>query len=204
MGLRLSIDQVAAYCGVRRKTVANWIRAGKLPTVAARGAAPCVRQDDFVTFLEERGKPIPVDFIEDNKYRVLVVDDDPEVVRTLGEMLGTFRRFLVKTALDGLEAGLRLATFRPHLVILDIMMPRLDGYSVCSHIKADPGTTGMLVLAITGDGSEQTVEKILACGADGYLVKPVRLSQLQREIGQLLNDCHLWPVRPSAAQPATC
>jgi len=203
MGPRLSLKQVAAYCGVRERTVTEWIRAGKLHAISAKGKAPAVRQDDFITFLEERGDPIPVDFIENNRHRVLVVDDDPEVLRTLSEMFGTLKRCTVKTALDGIEAGLRLATFRPHLVVLDLMMPRLDGFAVCAHIKSDPATAGTAVLVITGDGSEQTIERVLAFGADGYLVKPIRLAQLRRVVAELLDETHASPAAPPPARPIT-
>jgi CheY-like chemotaxis protein len=129
-----------------------------------------------------------VDFIEDNRARVLVVEDDPEVLRALTEMLDTFHGCTTKTALDGVEAGLRISTFRPHLVVLDLVMPRLDGFVVCEHIKADPATAGTAVLAITGDGSPQTIERILTCGADGYLIKPIRLAELRRAASELLSE----------------
>ena len=198
MGPRLNIKQIASYCGVRSRTVANWIRDGKLPAISAEGQAPTVRQDDFITFLERRGDAIPVDFIEDNTHRILIVDDDPEVLRTLTEAFGLLMGCTVKTALDGIEAGLRLATFHPHLVVLDLMMPRLDGFGVCSHIKTDPATAGTPVLAITGDGSEQTIERILACGADRYLVKPIRLDRLRQVVGELLDELHPWPATRGA------
>jgi CheY-like chemotaxis protein len=188
MGPRLSVKQIASYCGVRPKTVANWIRDGKLTVIAAEGKAPAVRQEDFVVFLQQRGKPIPVDFIEDNRYRVLVVEDDPEVLRALAEMFETFHGCTTKTAIDGVEAGLRVSTFRPHLVVLDLVMPRLDGFVVCAHIKGEPTTAGTAVLAITGDGSPQTIERILACGADGYLIKPIRLAELKRAASELLSE----------------
>ncbi len=201
MGTRLSIQQIASYCGVRRRTVARWVRTGKLPAISAKGKAPAVRQQDFIAFLEQRGRPIPVDFIEDNKHRILIVDDDPDVVRTLVEMFATLKRCTVKTALDGVEAGLRLSTFHPHLVVLDLRLPRLDGFTVCAHIKTDPATAGTAVLALTGDGSEQTIERILACGADAYLLKPIRFTHLRRAVGELLGDAHLWPA-PSVPEHA--
>jgi excisionase family DNA binding protein len=194
MGLRLSIEQIASYCSVRRKTVAGWIRNGKLPAITPAGQPPAVRQQDFVAFLERRGDPIPIDFIEDNKHRILIVDDDADVLRTLEEMFGTFVGCSVKTALDGIEAGMRLATFRPHLVVLDLAMPRVDGFTVCAHIKADPATAGTAVLVVTGDDSEQTIERILASGADRYLIKPIRLAQLQHAVCGLLDDVHVWPA----------
>jgi len=200
MGPRLSIKQIASYCGVRTSTVTGWIRTGKLPAISAEGRPPAVRQDDFVTFLEDRGDPIPVDFIENNRHRILIVDDDPEVLRTLSEMFATMKRCTVKTALDGVEAGLRLATFRPHLVVLDLAMPRLDGFAVCAHIKNDPATAGIAVLVITGDGSAQTIERLLARGADGYLVKPIRLAKLRRLAVELLDDAHLWSTAPAPQQ----
>jgi len=200
MGIRLSIDQVATYCGVRPRTVTNWIHAGKLPAIRTQGDAPTVRQQDFIAFLEQRGEPIPVDFIEDNRHRVLIVDDDPEVVRTLTEMFSTFIGCSIKTALDGVEAGLRLRTFKPHLVVLDLVMPRLDGFVVCSHIKTDPATAGTPVLVITGDGSEQTIQRALACGADHHLTKPIHLPQLQQAVCELLDDIHIWPAQRAAQE----
>jgi CheY-like chemotaxis protein len=203
MGLRLSLDQIASYCGVRRRTVADWVRSGKLSSIERPGQAPAVRQQDFIAFLERRGEPIPVDFIEDNRHRVLIVDDDPAVVRTLTGMFDTFVGCSVKTALDGVEAGMRLATFRPHLVVLDLNMPRVDGYMVCAHIKTDPATVGTAVLVITGDGSEQTIERLLASGADGYLVKPIRIKDLQHAVCGLLDDIHVWPASHALHAGAT-
>ncbi|MBN1918017.1 MAG: response regulator [Verrucomicrobia bacterium] len=197
MGMTLTTDQIASYCGVRRKTVTEWIRSGKLPSISRPGQGAAVRQQDFIAFLRHRGEPIPVDFIEDNRHRVLIVDDDAVVVRTLTGMFDTFIGCSVKTALDGVEAGMRLATFRPHLVVLDLNMPRVDGYTVCAHIKADPATTGTTVLVITGDGSEQTIERLLASGADGYLVKPIRLKDLQHTVTGLLDEIHVAPASPA-------
>jgi len=77
-------------------------------------------------------------------------------------------------------------SFDPHLVILDLMMPGLDGFKVCAQVKSDPDTEHIKVLIVTGFGSEDNIERALRLGADGYLLKPLSVEQLQERVEDLL------------------
>ncbi|MFQ5887020.1 MAG: two-component system response regulator, partial [Anaerolineae bacterium] len=114
-----------------------------------------------------------------------IVDDEPSVVefieRALSEV-GEGYRF--ERASDGYEAGLKVASFEPNLVILDLVMPRVDGFEVCRRIKSDPETLGTKVLVVTGYPEE--VERAKESGADDYLVKPLRVEELREKVRNLM------------------
>lgn len=108
------------------------------------------------------------------KRRVLVVDDDPQINRLLVSLLKHRGkgRFVVETAQDGFEAGVQVQRFQPDVVLLDLRMPGLDGFEVCRRLKSEPSTASIVVVAMTGYGSEDVRRRIMAAGADQYLTKP--------------------------------
>lgn len=104
-------------------------------------------------------------------HRVLVVDDEPAIRETLSFML-EMEGFEVAQASDGVQALQQVRNFRPQVVLLDVMIPKLDGYRVCAAIKADPALTGVKVVILTAMGQVADRERAFAAGADAYLAKP--------------------------------
>ena len=84
------------------------------------------------------------------------------------------------------EAGIKVVQFRPDLVILDLIMPRMDGFEVCRYLKKDSATSGIKILVLTGYDTEENREEIMEAGADDYLAKPVETDDLIEHIGGLL------------------
>lgn len=110
--------------------------------------------------------------------RVLLVDDNPDVAHSLArlmEMLGHETRI----AFDGLEAVEVAAVFQPHLVLLDIGLPKLDGYDTARRIRAQPWGEQMVLAAVTGWGQEVDRQQAKAAGFDHHLTKPVNIEALQ-------------------------
>jgi two-component system cell cycle response regulator len=103
---------------------------------------------------------------------VLVVDDVLSNVMLLEGRL-TAAGFEVATAYSGLECLAKLANDRPSLILLDVMMPGLDGTEVCRRIKANPTTADVPVILVTALSQEQANDAVASAGADGYLVKPI-------------------------------
>lgn len=117
--------------------------------------------------------------------RVLVVDDEVPVIQLVREFLSRdSRRFNIETASDGYEALIKIGSFRPSVLILDVVMPRLDGVEVCRRLKADPATQNVRVLGLTGH--PENVRMLIEAGAEACLTKPVRLPELKREVDRLL------------------
>jgi DNA-binding response OmpR family regulator len=131
--------------------------------------------------------PIHNWFFSNDHKRILVVDDEQDLVELITEMLHTDHpEFVLATTGDGYEAGLKVASFQPDLIILDIMMPGLNGFEVCRHIKSNPETEHIKILGMTGFAIHHNIEKMLACGADDCLAKPFHIEELRTRIRNLL------------------
>jgi len=117
--------------------------------------------------------------------RVLIVDDEPNIVLSL-EFLMQREGYQVATAADGEAALEALAAQTPDLVILDIMLPKMNGFDVCRRIRADPRWQGVRILILTARGRETEVSKGLGLGADLYVTKPFSTKELMAQVKGLL------------------
>ena len=116
---------------------------------------------------------------------ILVIDDAPEIARLVGKILGKSYRLLV--AEDGEEGLARAIAELPDLILLDLNLPRLDGWEVCRRLKSDPKTRGIAIVIMTADEStSDDAERALKLGADEYLIKPFVREVLLHNIERLL------------------
>jgi len=118
-------------------------------------------------------------------YRVLIVDDEPNILLSL-EFLMQGQGYAVAAARNGDEALRLAADFSPHLVLLDVMMPAINGFEVCSKLRADSRQRGLKILILTARGRESEVKRGLSSGADAYLTKPFATQELTAMVQELL------------------
>ena len=119
--------------------------------------------------------------------KILIVDDEPNIVLSL-EFLMKQAGFEVRTAADG-EAALNvIAADRPDLVLLDVMMPRKNGYEVCQTIRAHPDWKDIYIVMLTAKGREVEREKGLALGANAYITKPFSTQEVVAQVRKLLAE----------------
>jgi DNA-binding response OmpR family regulator len=116
--------------------------------------------------------------------KVLIVDDEPNIVLSL-EFLMEQQGYETRVARDGEEALVEVERFRPDLVLLDVMLPRRDGFEVCQRLRAD-GWSDLKILMLTAKGRDVEIEKGLALGADGYVTKPFSTAELVARVSDLL------------------
>ncbi len=117
--------------------------------------------------------------------KILIVDDEPNIVLSL-EFLMQSKGYSVAVARNG-EQALRLASeFRPQLVLLDVMMPLVNGFEVCRRLRADPQQRGLKILILTARGRESEVKRGLNEGADAYVTKPFATQELIAAVEELL------------------
>lgn len=183
----LTASDIAQYCDVTSRTVAQWINDGKIKAYRTPGNHSRVTPEDFVEFLKEYNIPIPAEFQEKaGKKRVLIVDDDKEMVNSIKRILQR-ENFDFEIAYDGFSAGLRLNDFQPQLILLDVKMPGLDGYQVCSQIRKDQKNKDVKILIISGMIGRDDVKKLRELGADDVLLKPFDNQELLTTIKHLLS-----------------
>ncbi len=167
----LTPTEVARLLMVSPVTVRQWAQKGMIDAHTTVGGHRRFDQDVVKQFAESMG--IELDFgPASDTPRILVVDDDRQLNGMLVALLATQNRVEVDHAYDGFDAGIKIHQFQPTLVLLDIMMPGLDGIEVCRALKGNPDTRHIRVIAMTGHFTPELESKITAAGAEKLLKKP--------------------------------
>jgi len=117
--------------------------------------------------------------------RILIVDDEPNIVISL-EFLMKREGYEVDIAPDGEAALKALAEGRPDLVLLDVMLPRMNGFEICSRIRANPAWREIKILVLTAKGRDSEIARGLGLGADLYVTKPFSTRDLVAQVRRLL------------------
>ena len=118
--------------------------------------------------------------------RILIVDDEPNIVLSL-EFLLQSEGYEIAIAQNGSDALQQAATFRPHLVVLDVMLPVIDGFEVCRQLRADPLQRGIRILLLTARGRATEIQRGMDEGANAYITKPFATRDLVAKVRQLLD-----------------
>ena len=182
-----TVFTASKYCNVSSKTIINWIDAGYIKAYRTPGGHRRINRKDLETFMQNQGIPIPESLAENNRKRILVVDDDPIIVESIVQSLEEDEHdYDVISAADGFEAGLQVNHFKPHLLILDIMMPDIKGPEVCRRIKSNPETKDTRIVVLSAYLDEEKFAQMKAYGADACLSKPLPLPQLREEVARQL------------------
>lgn len=178
----MTTGQVAKALQVSIPTVKRWIREGHLQAFQTAGGHFRITDEEFGRFRAA----LKIPGAAEGPARILIVDDDANLLDALVESLGWSQGYKVEVAQDGYEGLIKVGLFRPHLLILDLRMPGLDGFQVCRRVKADPVTQSTKILAITAYPEDNARERILEAGADGFLQKPFQLPDLRAEVARLV------------------
>ncbi len=196
----LRISVVAEMAGVLASTIRHYTDMGLLKiggyTDGGHRLYPqkeTLLRISKIQSLSKRGLSLPEIKLELNQNlttkKVLVVDDDREVGEFMLELFKLrFPEWQVQVVMDGFSAGRKLLEFFPDLVILDLMLPGIDGFQVCRQIRADSHLKDTVILAVTGFDSSEMKDKIMKCGASGYLAKPMDMNVLVDQIKKLMEQ----------------
>jgi len=193
----LTTRQAAAHCRVSIPTLRRWIRAGELGAHLTPGGHRRIDLGEFQRFLRAQGRPAyPA---PEPRTRVLLVDDEPLVVQMLHDLL-IDGPFAIETAADGYEALVKVGTFRPALIILDVVLAGLDGIEACRCLRRMPETRAVRILGVTGHPS--MVPVLLGAGADACVTKPLDLDVVCREITRLTSAATIDTRASAGGAPA--
>ena len=194
-----TIPEAAKVCSVGRTTMWRWVKSGYLKASMTLGGQHRIQKAELQSVLADRGgysipasEKAPEPEFSGRSLspkKILIVDDDPDLRKIMPRFLSA-EDYEVAVASDGFEAGTKVMDFNPDLLVLDLIMPGMDGFEVCKRIKKNPRTSHIKVLAITGYDDEENRARIMKAGADGYLPKPIERESLLEEVeGLLIDDC---------------
>lgn len=179
--------EVADICKLSQQTVIRCFDSGRLRGYRVPGSRfRRIPRDALIQFMKEH--KIPLDQIELGKIRVLVVDDDPAIVEMLVELLERDGRFEVETASTGFDAGLKTRSFRPDVIVLDYLLPDINGSAVCKSIRSDETLKEVRIIIISGLIDRERVDQLLEEGADEFLQKPFSIETLITRISALVRN----------------
>jgi len=175
----LTPTQVGEILKVAPVTVRAWALDGRLQFMTTPGGHRRFKKTDIEQFARDHGVNLPS---ENKEMRILIVDDDRDFSEFLTVAL-LKQNIIVSVANDGFDAGEQIHTFKPTVVLLDLIMPGLDGFETCQRLKANPLTQHLRVIALTGFHDEKNIARILKAGAECCLAKPIRETALLEAIG---------------------
>lgn len=175
--------EAAKICHVTHHSIKNWIKQGLIRASRTPGGHYRILEDDLDAFREEYDM-----FPRDkgpSKQRVMIVDDDPDARALIEDILTEKGYELIKVS-NATEVGLKAAQLLPDLILLDFLMPEINGFDVCKALRANELTRSIPIMAVTCLSKEDDIERIFECGADEYLPKPFKVEQLQEKVQDLI------------------
>ncbi len=177
--------EAAEVCKVSQQTIIRCFDSGRLNGFRVPGSRfRRIPRDELIRFMRDNG--IPIDILDGGKKRILVVDDDEQIIELFVEVLTRDGRFDVKTATTGYDAGVLTEQFKPDLMILDYMLPDINGNVVCQTVRKNPKMGSMKVIIVSGVVKQDEIASLLKSGADDFVKKPFNIEKLMARIGELL------------------
>ena len=170
--------EVGDLCQVYHTTVINWINKGQLKAYKTPGKHRRILKEDLLRFMRQFGIHIPRELSE-QKRKVLAVDDDPAMLKLLRKTFSSQAETIELQITDsGVEALVQVGREAPDLVILDVIMPGMDGIQVCEALRSNPKTAGIKIIAITGKKLAGPQDRFLRKNIDEIFSKPFSPSKL--------------------------
>ena len=176
--------EAAKTCSLSQQTIIRCFDNGQLKGFRVPGSKfRRIPHDSLIEFMKANG--IPLAGLDSDGIRVLVVDDAPEIVDLFVDVLDGDPRFEVATATTGYDAGVMTQQFHPDVVVLDYMLPDINGNIVCKTIRSDPELSRIKILIISGLVNPSEVQALKDAGADGFIKKPFNIEQVIERILEL-------------------
>jgi len=176
--------EAAKVCHVTHHSIKNWIKQGLIKASRTPGGHYRILERDLDAFREQfdmfpRDKGV-------SQKQVMIVDDDPDALALMERILVDEGFNLIKVS-NATEVGLKAAQVTPDLILLDFLMPEINGFDVCRALRMNETTRRIPIMAVTCLDKEHDIERIFASGADDYLAKPFKVDQFLTKVRELAN-----------------
>lgn len=181
----LTTGEAAEICSVSQQTIIRCFDSGRLDGFRVPGSKfRRIPRENLIRFMRDNN--MPMDNLDSGRKKILVVDDDAEIVELMVDVLVRDGRFDVKTASSGYEAGITTEQFRPDLLVLDYMLPDVNGNIVCQTIRNNPEFESIKIIIVSGVVNQSEIQDLLDSGAEDFVRKPFNISELVDKIAGVL------------------
>ncbi len=177
--------EAAEICKVSQQTIIRCFDAGRLDGFRVPGSKfRRIPRYSLVRFMKANN--IPLDSLGSSKKKILIVDDDEEIVELLTDVFKRDGRFEIKTASSGYDAGVLTQQFRPDVILLDYMLPDVNGNVVCQTIRKNPEFENIKIIIVSGVIKQDEIDRLLKAGAEDFVRKPFSIAELINKITAVL------------------
>lgn len=178
--------EVARICGVSQQTIIRCFESGQLKGFRVPGSRfRRIPFESLYKFMKENG--IPTDALDSELCKVLLVDDDEELVELIREALDVDRRFEFRAVNNGFDAGMIVKEYHPAVIVVDVMLPDVNGKEVCQRIRGDRTLDDVKIICISGFAERSAIANLLSSGANTFMQKPFEVVRLIDVICDLLD-----------------
>jgi excisionase family DNA binding protein len=177
--------EAAKICKVSQQTIIRCFDSGQLKGFRVPGSRfRRIPREQLYSFMRDNG--IPTDALDSGKRKVLVVDDDEDLMELICDSLERDGRFEVRSVNNGLGAGMLIKEFRPDLIVLDVMLPDINGREVCGLVRSERTMDDVRIICISGMVEADKIQQLRDAGANDFMKKPFDVDDLVGRICQLL------------------
>lgn len=185
--------EAAKICKVSQQTIIRCFDSGQLRGFRVPGSRfRRIPRDVLYRFMKENG--IPTDALESGRRKALIVDDDEELVELIRDALEADGRFEIRVANNGFDAGMMVREYHPDVIVLDVMLPDINGKEVCQRVRSDNALDDVKIICISGMVEQDKIEDLKASGANEFMQKPFEVENLIERV------CLLLDVEPVAVK----
>ncbi|MDR1492781.1 MAG: response regulator [Planctomycetaceae bacterium] len=178
--------EAAKICKVSQQTIIRCFDSGQLKGFRVPGSRfRRIPRDQLFIFMRDNG--IPTDALESGKRKILVVDDDRDLVDLIVDVLERDGRFETRSVNNGFDAGMMVKEYRPDLIVLDVMLPDINGKDVCQRVRNDSSLDEVRIICISGMVEEDKISELRGSGANDFIQKPFDMEKLVKRICILLD-----------------
>lgn len=173
--------EAAKICKVSQQTIIRCFDSGQLKGFRVPGSRfRRIPRDQLYAFMRDNG--IPTDALESGKRKVLIVDDDQELVELIIDVLDRDGRFETRSVNNGFDAGMMVKEYHPDVLVLDVMLPDINGREVCQRVRSDEAMDDVRIICISGMVEEDKISELRAAGANDFMHKPFEIEKLIERI----------------------
>jgi len=183
--------EAAKVCKVSQQTIIRCFDNGQLKGFRVPGSRfRRIPREALYKFMKDN--QIPTDALESGKRKVLLVDDDHDLVALMTKVIDEDGRFEVRVASNGFDAGMMVKEYRPDIIVLDVMLPDINGKEVCQRVRADTTLEDVRILCISGMVEDDKIQELRLSGADEFMHKPFDILELIDRM------CSLLEIEPAS------
>ena len=177
--------EAAKICNVSQQTIIRCFDSGQLKGFRVPGSRfRRIPRDVLYRFMKDNG--IPTDALESGRRRALIVDDDEELVELIRDVFDADGRFDVRAANNGFDAGMMVKEYKPDVIVLDVMLPDINGKEVCQRVRSDTNLDDVRIICISGMVEADKIDDLKEAGADEFMQKPFEVDALFAAVCGLL------------------